>query len=101
MSGVLQILGVSLARGALALAAATALAGCGQKGPLLLPSGAAAEGRAPLGQTLLPDSLRSLPATDASTTSVRPAGPASIPAGSSAPSELPPTGTVSPGHTDQ
>ena len=48
----------------MALALAGALAACGQKGPLLLPTGAAAQERATLPQTIAPSS--SLPAPPAS-----------------------------------
>jgi len=58
-----------------ALLAAT-LSACGQKGPLYLPAGDAAIGRATLPQTLRPG------------TAVEPANPASTP-----------TGTASPVHT--
>lgn len=72
MSGVFQIL-VS------ALVAALLLPGCGQKGPLYLPSGEAASGRASLPQTLAPS------------TAVRPAQAASGPG-----SVTPPSGTAAP-----
>nr|WP_255520278.1 lipoprotein [Ramlibacter aurantiacus] len=42
------------ASGILALAMAALLMGCGQKGPLVLPTGEAAVGRATLPETLLP-----------------------------------------------
>jgi len=58
-------------------ASAVLLSACGQKGPLLLPSGAAAQGRA-----TLPDTLRPSPST------------AVVPATSA--SSIPPTGTASP-----
>lgn len=45
-------------RRALALAALLALAGCGQKGPLYLPSDPAAAGRATLPETLAPAVLQ-------------------------------------------
>jgi predicted small lipoprotein YifL len=54
-----------------------ALAGCGQKGPLYLPTGDAAQGRATLPETLRPGLIV-------------PASPASAP---------PATGTASPVHT--
>jgi predicted small lipoprotein YifL len=60
-----------------ALLLAVALVGCGQKGPLYLPTGEAAQGRATLPQTLNPGLLL-------------PASPASAP---------PATGTASPVHT--
>ena len=47
-----------------ALALAAALAGCGQKGPLYLPTGEAAQGRASLPETLNPGLI--LPASPAS-----------------------------------
>jgi predicted small lipoprotein YifL len=101
MFGVAQILGASARRSLPALAIAALLAGCGQKGPLLLPSGTAAAGRASLPDTLFPDAVRNAPANDATTRSVRPASAGSAPAGTPLPTELPPTGTVSPGHTDR
>lgn len=76
MSGVHQILVSALPRRRwLACAAFLLLAGCGQKGPLFLPTGEAAVGRASLPQTLAP-STAVVPATAAS--------------------GLPPTGTASP-----
>ena len=48
------------------------LAGCGQKGPLFLPTGEVAAGRASLPQTLRP-------------TAVEPANPASAPTGAAQP----------------
>jgi predicted small lipoprotein YifL len=77
MFGVFQIL-VSTpgTRAATAAAAVALLAACGQKGPLMLPTGEAAEGRASLPQTLSP-----------STTAVTPARAAS---------SIPPSGTASP-----
>ncbi|TFY99598.1 LPS translocon maturation chaperone LptM [Ramlibacter rhizophilus] len=48
------------------LASVAALAGCGQKGPLFLPSGDQAVGRATLPQTLLPGPIREPAATSAS-----------------------------------
>jgi predicted small lipoprotein YifL len=48
---------------ALALGVVGALAGCGQKGPLLLPTGEAAAGRATLPQSLVPEPPASAPAT--------------------------------------
>ncbi|MEJ8837932.1 LPS translocon maturation chaperone LptM [Ramlibacter sp. AN1133] len=59
MSGVPQIL-VS------ALAAAALLVACGQKGPLVLPSGEAAAGRATLPQTLAPSTSAVTPTPAAS-----------------------------------
>lgn len=81
MFGVPQILVSTPARRrVLASSAALAvalLAACGQKGPLFLPTGAAAAGRVSLPQTLAPS------------TSVAPASAASAPA-------TPPTGTAAP-----
>ncbi|HEX9720884.1 MAG TPA: lipoprotein [Ramlibacter sp.] len=74
MSNVFQILvSAHAARLALAASVVGALAGCGQRGPLYLPTGEAAAGRATLPQTLMP--------------SAPPARPASAP---------PATGTASP-----
>jgi predicted small lipoprotein YifL len=79
MFGVLQILvSPSLPRRAIAAASLALLAACGQKGPLFLPSGDAAVGRASLPQVLSPS------------TAVAPA---------SAASGLPPTGTAAPVRT--
>jgi predicted small lipoprotein YifL len=72
MSGVFQIL-VS------AFAALLLVTGCGQKGPLYLPSGEAAAGRASLPETLAPS------------TAVRPAQAASGPGAAT-----PPSGTAAP-----
>jgi predicted small lipoprotein YifL len=79
MYGVLQILVSTPARRRLLGVAASALllSACGQKGPLFLPSGAAAQGRA-----TLPESLQPAPST------------AVVPA--TAASSIPPTGTASP-----
>ena len=67
MYGVLQILVSPPApRRVLALGALLLLAGCGQKGPLFLPTGEAAAGRATLPQTLSP-STAVVPANAAST----------------------------------
>jgi predicted small lipoprotein YifL len=72
MSSVLQILVSARARRRLAAVALLAvLAACGQKGPLFLPKGEAAAGRASLPETLSPNS----PAG----TAVSPAGGASAP----------------------
>lgn len=58
MFGVHQILVSAPARRRLAACALLALvAGCGQKGPLYLPAGEAAEGRATLPQTLTPNAV--------------------------------------------
>jgi predicted small lipoprotein YifL len=67
MFGVLQILVSTLARRrVLAFGAVALLAACGQKGPLFLPTGEAATGRASLPQTLSP-STSTAPAPAAST----------------------------------
>ncbi|MGV3571046.1 MAG: LPS translocon maturation chaperone LptM [Ramlibacter sp.] len=66
-------------RGLLAVAVAAALAGCGQKGPLVLPTGDAAAGRASLPETLAPS------------TAVSPRGSASAPG-----TYTPPSGTAAP-----
>ena len=80
MFGVLQIL-VSPSARRLALAAALGLlAGCGQKGPLYLPTGEAAAGRLTLPDTLAP-----------STSAVVPTPPASAP----------PTGVAAPIHNSK
>jgi predicted small lipoprotein YifL len=85
MSGVLQILVSAPSRRCLAAVALLAtLAACGQKGPLTLPGGEAAAGRATLPETLDPTSRTG-------------SGTAIVP--STAASSLPPTGTVSPGRT--
>jgi predicted small lipoprotein YifL len=75
MYGVPQILVSAPGRALLALGAAALLAACGQKGPLFLPTGEAAAGRATLPETLAP-----------STTAVTPSPAAS----------QPPTGTAVP-----
>jgi len=64
MLNVLQIL-VSPGSRRLVLAAGVvgALAGCGQKGPLFLPTGEAAAARATLPQTLAPGRPASAPTT--------------------------------------
>ena len=54
MSGVHQILVSARGRRLLAAGLLAVLAGCGQKGPLFLPTGEAAAGRAPLPETLSP-----------------------------------------------
>jgi predicted small lipoprotein YifL len=55
MFGVLQILVSPLAaRRVLAIGALALLSACGQKGPLFLPTGEAAAGRATLTETLTP-----------------------------------------------
>jgi predicted small lipoprotein YifL len=79
MYGVHQILVSTPARRRmLVLAAAALLSACGQKGPLFLPTGEAAAGRASLPQTLAPS------------TSAAPAGAASTPrTGTAAPVRQP------------
>ena len=77
MSGVSQILVSPLARRIAAVAgAALLLAACGQKGPLYLPTGEAAAGRASLPETLAPS------------TAVRPAQAASGPGAATPPSGI-------------
>lgn len=56
-----------------ALLPSVLLAACGQKGPLYLPAGPAAEGRATLPETLRPNRA------------VEPANPASTPTGAATP----------------
>jgi predicted small lipoprotein YifL len=83
MSGVFQILVSPFGpRCALLLMAALSLSACGQKGPLYLPTGAAAAGRASLPETLAPS------------TAVRPAQAASGPGAAT-----PPSGTAAPVRT--
>lgn len=78
------------------------LAGCGQKGPLFLPTGQAAVGRATLPQTLRPRLPGSAPATAAAGTAApTPASPPqAIPSGSGgpflSPTELVPESTFEP-----
>ena len=75
MLNVLQILvRVSGARLVLAAGVVGALAGCGLKGPLYLPTGEVAASRATLPQSLAPASAASAPAMGAGT-----ANPASNP----------------------
>jgi len=69
---------------ALAAVLLATLAGCGQKGPLFLPTNPAAANRATLPQTLSPASP---------TTPTTPASPAAVPA---APAASDATGTASP-----
>lgn len=69
------------------LAAGLALAGCGQKGPLFLPAGADAVGRASLPQTLIPGPTRG-PVT--STAPASTASPAASPAAPSVNTPTPP-----------
>ena len=79
MFGVHQILVSARGRRSLAgLALAGLLAACGQRGPLILPTGEAAAGRATLPQTL----------------DLSGSGTAIVP--TTAASGLPPTGTVNP-----
>ena len=68
MFGVLQILVSPIARRRLlaALGALALLAGCGQKGPLYLPTAPAAANRATLPETLTPSSTAVVPARAAS-----------------------------------
>lgn len=81
MFGVHQILVSAGARRRLAAMALLALlSACGQKGPLLLPTGEGAVGRASLPDTLNPN------------------GGATAIVPSTAASSIPPTGTVSPVH---
>jgi predicted small lipoprotein YifL len=81
MFGVPQILVSARVRRCVAAAAlAGLLAACGQRGPLFLPTGEAAAGRA-----TLPDTLN-------------PAGSATATVPTTAASGLPPTGTVNPVH---
>jgi predicted small lipoprotein YifL len=79
MFGVLQILVSRPAtRRVLAIGAIALLSACGQKGPLFLPTGEAAAGRASLTETLTPS------------TAVAPASAASgPPTGTAAPVRLP------------
>jgi len=75
MFSVLQILVSPSARRRLLAAAALALlSACGQKGPLFLPTGEAAAGRASLPETLSPSSTAVVPAQPAS--AVPPSGTA-------------------------
>jgi len=53
----IQILVRPIALTVLTAASGLALSGCGQRGPLVFPQEAAAQGRATLPQTLIPDSL--------------------------------------------
>lgn len=69
----------------LAVGAAGLVAGCGQRGPLYLPTDPAAAGRATLPELMTPDSLRSSPSTSSPSSSQAapaPAAAASAPAGS-------------------
>ena len=84
MSGVLQILVSPRARCLAAAGLMALLAACGQRGPLFLPSGEAAAGRATLPETLNPQNRTG-------------SGTAVVP--STAASGLPPTGVASPVHT--
>jgi predicted small lipoprotein YifL len=71
--------GASPRRLALAAAGVVLLAACGQKGPLFLPAGEAAAGRATLGDLITP-STSSTPAAPSTAVTV-PATPASAPTG--------------------
>jgi predicted small lipoprotein YifL len=62
--------------GAVVAAAAAVLAGCGQRGPLYLPTDPAAAGRATLPQVLLPIGSPSIPTPATSTLPTQPAQPA-------------------------
>jgi predicted small lipoprotein YifL len=64
MFRVLQILGAR--RWLIVAAAAVLLAACGQKGPLFLPTGDAAAGRATLPETLTPSTSAVVPSPAAS-----------------------------------
>jgi predicted small lipoprotein YifL len=80
MFGVLQILVSTPAarRRVFAMtAAAVLLCACGQKGPLLLPTGAAAQGRASLPDTLTPSATAIIPSNGASAAAIPPTGTAS------------------------
>jgi predicted small lipoprotein YifL len=81
MYGVLQILVSTPARRCLAAAAVVALlSACGQKGPLVLPTGEAAAGRLSLPQTLQPSpSTAVAPAAVASTPRTGTASPVRTP----------------------
>jgi predicted small lipoprotein YifL len=79
-------------RGACLAAALAAVAGCGQKGALYLPTDAAAAGRATLPQIVLPTGSPSIPTPATGTLSTQPA-PA---VGERAPSGGTGTGTASP-----
>jgi predicted small lipoprotein YifL len=81
MSGVHQILVSARGRRLLAAGLLAVLAGCGQKGPLFLPTGEEAAGRASLPETLNPTNRTG-------------SGTAVVP--STAASGLPPTGVVNP-----
>ena len=81
MSGVLQILVSARGRCLFAAGVLALLAACGQKGPLFLSTGAQAEGRATLPETLSPVNRTG-------------SGTAVVP--STAASSLPPTGVVNP-----
>lgn len=63
----------------LLLAIAAALAGCGQKGPLFLPTAPAAANRATLPQTLSPVSPAATPAAPAASATTGTASPIRIP----------------------
>jgi predicted small lipoprotein YifL len=80
MFGIAQILVSPPVRAALVV---VALAGCGQKGPLYLPTGEAAAGRAPLTETIAPSTSVAPPVSPAAS------GPAPAPAGQAAPVRTP------------
>jgi predicted small lipoprotein YifL len=79
MYGVPQILGPSACRALAAGAVVALLAGCGQKGPLFLPSGGAAAGRATLPETLAPSTSVIVPTPAASSPPTGTAVPAPRP----------------------
>lgn len=73
MSPFIQILvSTSPRRLALAACVVAVLAGCGQKGPLYLPTGEAADSRATLPQTLLPAGAPARPASAPATGTAAP-----------------------------
>lgn len=75
MSAVLQILVSTRARRAVLAGAALALAaGCGQKGPLYLPAGDQAAGRATLPETLSPGSTTRAIVPSTAASAVPPSG---------------------------
>jgi hypothetical protein len=80
MSGVLQILvSASSRRALLGVCALFLLGGCGQKGPLYLPTGEAASGRATLPEILAPSSTAIVPSPAASSPPTGTAVPAPRP----------------------
>lgn len=80
MFGIAQILVSPPVRAALVV---VALAGCGQKGPLYLPTGDAAAGRASLTDTIAPSTSVAPPASPAAS------APPPAPAGQAAPVRTP------------